>query len=445
MTSDNAFFAENEETRRCIAILTSDTSSTAQRNDALTKMRAILDKYLECPSLLDGYLEEMVSTLTNYAQAHLNDTSDGLSHVLSALYALSKVRGRKRIQRFFPHEAKHVEPVFLKLQQLDKTLGPSTFTTGPQSWESVYVLWIWMEMLSLVPFDCSVLSNDTLVPTLVVLAKSHLSLAGPIREAASSCLASWLNRPEKGSDEVDSFITWSHDDVLVEFQKSGNNIILVIGVLETLAKLLKCCTNNVIHLKMEPLWETALAVAESSNSTSSMILQRLLVKWFSRMACAYLPPRVASWRYQRGRRSLFDNVVQQVKQQTTIIEEKEKSHDDDGNDKLFYVPDQVEDAMGIVLQSLTDPSTVVRWAAAKGVGRITERLPAICAHDVLDYILELCRDPEKDTAWHGACLALAELARRGLLLPSRLPDVVPLIVKAIQVRAQWVLVYVDVL
>jgi hypothetical protein len=77
----------------------------------------------------------------------------------------------------------------------------------------------------------------------------------------------------------------------------------------------------------------------------------------------------------------------------------------------------------------------VRWSAAKGVGRMTERLPAICAHDVLDFILELCRDPERDHAWHGACLALAELARRGLLLPTRLGDVVPLVVKAIQVWA----------
>jgi tubulin-specific chaperone D len=90
----------------------------------------------------------------------------------------------------------------------------------------------------------------------------------------------------------------------------------------------------------------------------------------------------------------------------------------------------VEYAMGRIVQELSNTSTIVRWSAAKGVGRVTERLPSLCADDVLDAILLLFRDADQDRCWHGACLALAELARRGLLSPQRLPDMMPFLIQA---------------
>ena len=46
------------------------------------------------------------------------------------------------------------------------------------------------------------------------------------------------------------------------------------------------------------------------------------------------------------------------------------------------------------------------------------------ADDVVGSLLQLFSFRETDSAWHGGCLAVAELGRRGLLLPARLPDVV---------------------
>ena len=56
------------------------------------------------------------------------------------------------------------------------------------------------------------------------------------------------------------------------------------------------------------------------------------------------------------------------------------------------------------------------------IGRVTGRLPRELADEVVASIMELFTITETDGAWHGGCLALAELGRRGLLLPHRLAD-----------------------
>jgi hypothetical protein len=443
-SSETVLFSERQQALHCIATVTDETASKEARNDVLHKLRHIFDKYLECPTLLDPYLEEMVCLLASSARNRLESSEDNpfettpcLPHALSALYALCKVRGYKRVRQFLPHEVRDVEPVLRALQRMDTAPSSQCMSESvPVPWESLYVLWVWMGMLSLVPFDHTVLSEDSFLPSLLGLAKAHLSHAGPTRDAASSCLASWLSRPDLKTDLV-SFVDWSND-VLRSFEtnKSHDRAFVVMGVMQTLAGLVKNTTDRTSNLvEMERLWEPTIVVAAGQAAQGAMLLRKLLVKWFSRMGCSYLPPKVAAWRYQRGRRSLLENLNASNRSQSFPSSEDEQSDGiHDHQEDLFHVPDQVEDAMGFVLQSLADPSTVVRWSAAKGVGRMTERLPSICADDVLDAILALFRDTEKDHAWHGACLALAELARRGLLLPSRLDDVVPLVVRAIQVR-----------
>jgi hypothetical protein len=55
--------------------------------------------------------------------------------------------------------------------------------------------------------------------------------------------------------------------------------------------------------------------------------------------------------------------------------------------------------------------TLVRWTAAKGIGRITNRLPKELGDEVVQSVLQLFSVGEGDSAWHGGCFALAELAR----------------------------------
>lgn len=89
--------------------------------------------------------------------------------------------------------------------------------------------------------------------------------------------------------------------------------------------------------------------------------------------------------------------------------------------------ESLENIIDFLIENLRDKDTVVRWSAAKGLGRITSRLNSWMADDVVGAIIELFSPNESDNTWHGGCLTIGELSRRGLLLPKRLPDVFPII------------------
>jgi hypothetical protein len=538
-SSENTFFVEREEVFDLITSLSLQKSNSIDTQQicqdvALRRLRAILDKYLECPTLLDPHLESMVQQLILPARAIVHDlflsqfaadsedenndmNTDGgetdgneeksdqdiiivklsnLLHLLSATYAISKVRGRKYIQRLMPHDAVDVEPVLTMLRwfgwierQERGILGKTDHAQRvkipdciqmlqrqqseakdceAKLWESVHSLLTWLGIISLVPFDLhsidsslenvtnddgSVGSSITLVQSIVSTSASHLGDYGATRETAAACLASLLSRPDLQDLELEGFVEWSVQ-IMYLFrtgQRPGDSkatqllfpmpgetpsIFLVMGVLQTLVALVKTGhRSNLLSTEqklkgIEKLWEQSILVAESK-AAGSVVLRKLFAKLFARIGCAYLPPRVATWRYQRGKRSLVENLMMKGTESTQREAFTNINKSSPLSDDLFFVPDQVEDAADQLLRSLTDPATIVRWSAAKGIGRLTERLPAVCADDVLDAILKICSDLEQDRAWHGACLALAELARRGLLLPERLGEVIPIVVRAI--------------
>ena len=86
--------------------------------------------------------------------------------------------------------------------------------------------------------------------------------------------------------------------------------------------------------------------------------------------------------------------------------------------------------------------TVVRWSAAKGVARISERLPVEFTQQVVDTVIGLFSIHSiaiaslydmpaiAESTWHGACLSCAEFLRRGLIASDRLADAITWMIKA---------------
>ena len=78
----------------------------------------------------------------------------------------------------------------------------------------------------------------------------------------------------------------------------------------------------------------------------------------------------------------------------------------------------------------------MRWSAAKGTARVAERLPSDFTDQVLDTITGLFAIHSlaaanmydlpaiAESTWHGACLASAEMARRGLVAADKLTDLI---------------------
>ena len=106
------------------------------------------------------------------------------------------------------------------------------------------------------------------------------------------------------------------------------------------------------------------------------------------------------------------------------VEESDEDLEEDQYEKLEFI-------IQYLLDALKDDDNVVRWTAAKGIGRITMRLSKDFADQIVEQLTELFGKSTTDSAWHGGCLALAELCRRGLLMPDRLTSFVPVLEQAL--------------
>ena len=96
-----------------------------------------------------------------------------------------------------------------------------------------------------------------------------------------------------------------------------------------------------------------------------------------------------------------------------------------------------------VIKTYASQDTVVRWSAAKGVARISERLPGEFTRQVVDTVLGLFSIHSiaiaslydipalAESTWHGACLSCAELLRRGLIPHDRLAGAIDWMIKVI--------------
>ncbi|KAG0211199.1 hypothetical protein BGX28_008379 [Mortierella sp. GBA30] len=400
--------------------------------------------------LLDTALEEMVTIVITPVRKLVHDITIGdlkdqemNEHgdlVFFMLYLISNTRGYKTVVKFLPHEVADIEPAFEFLRMQDKRGRP---------WETRYILLIWLSLMCMIPFDLKSIDSQAtkasdripLVDQMMDTAKIYLDRAGKDRDGASLFLARLLTRKDTCTLYLPEFVEWSSSTL-----SSEPSSFQTIGILGTLCWIFKLGQREVLLPIAERLEEMLTFIESRNLFMSNSTIKKLIIKLSQRVGLCLLKPRVAAWRYQRGNRSLISNLgvdptqdtVRIDKGSTTLAEKTEEDED-------FDVPDEVETVIERLMNGLRDRDTIVRWSAAKGMGRMSSRLPKEMADDVVAGIFELFSEDvfqlpngEPDVSsvsehtWHGACLAVAELSRRGLLLPHRLTELIPWIILALK-------------
>jgi tubulin-specific chaperone D len=185
----------------------------------------------------------------------------------------------------------------------------------------------------------------------------------------------------------------------------------IAGLLATVANMLKAGSRKVVMGVVQDAFTNVTALGTTGELASNSLGRKLALKVLQRCALTLLDPLRMNSIAQNTMRQKRKGVVIHSEEDVEVLALTEMG--------MELLP-RIIDAL---LLGLCDGDTIVRWSAAKGLGRIAARLPSSCVEDVNQAILELFSPLQLDSGWQGACLAVAEVARQGLLPAQRLAKV----------------------
>ena len=107
----------------------------------------ICDSYQEQPHLVDPFLSELFDKLIKHVKDNIEkkENAQVIHEAFKYMYYLTKMRGYKTIVRHLPHENCDFEPLLALLASQDRT--------DVYTWQTRYMLLIWLSIVCMVPFD----------------------------------------------------------------------------------------------------------------------------------------------------------------------------------------------------------------------------------------------------------------------------------------------------
>ncbi|KAJ2648423.1 hypothetical protein IWW40_003958 [Coemansia sp. RSA 1250] len=449
-----------------------------EESERVERLIRIINSYQEQPMCLDPHLGRIVGQIIKVVQQYVyvfyDNTVDSKSAPISVtrfdgifdlLYILCKVRGYKIILRFFPHGVVDIEPVFATLWLFSADLNAT-------AWQSRYILLIWLSLLAMIPFDIesidsgianlpaisSISSNQSLIERWIGLGKLFLGKSGCEMEGAAVMLSRLLSRKDSGASFQPSFVKWAVQQIndaaspVINHPNDESKAVLPIesvlqinGTLRVLCHLFSAMTSPALIENQIPL---LLDIFSLDAFDHHSVTRKLISKAVQRLALLLLPVTVLEKRRVHARPSLRTNLSGNGADTVSSLCSTDPCTS--GEDSIDVdIPEEVELFVGILLQKLRDKDTIVRWSAAKGIGRITERLPLAFAQEIVTAVGDILKEETLRTedgridvsmtteySWHGSLLCLAELSRRGMLYPQALREIIPWVVRGLTFEIQ---------
>lgn len=440
-----------------------ERNRNATAETALRKLTTILDRYQEQNYLLDPYLEVIVEppvcalqqcTIEILKYADQNElpsqTLDDAQRLAKLLYHYTKVRGYKTILHFFPNTVDDLMPT---IGLLESTIEGQIHST----WEFRYIVLLWLSLVSMIPFDLikfdkepsNVSEKSSSLSTMARIeriGKHYLDSSGKERDAATVMLAKLYQRRDVREEQLQDFLRWSRSSLL---PPSSPPTFLATGILQTWCNIVKIVSVETLLPLIEPIdsllnmfsadaEEAAVASGGLNHIMAYSLRDNSIVNKFkAKMACRLAMKMLRP----RKRKTLFftANLSDQIG--TSRYDEEQTIKDDNGEDD---VPEVIDRYVALLIDALQDKDTVVRYSAAKGISRICSRLPNRFVEQIADEITGLfainvanIMSPKEDLSnvseftWQGCCIALAELARRGLLSSENLGEKMPWIERSL--------------
>ncbi|BGP58228.1 hypothetical protein JCM8202v2_005889 [Rhodotorula sphaerocarpa] len=348
----------------------------------LEALCAMLDEYQEQSYLLDPSLESMVSPLmATFRHTLQHAPSKRQAHVAKLLYWLCKVRGAKTVARLFPHDIQDLSMLVGILALAEGSASSSS--TGPErlhssTWETRYILLLWLSVCVRLPFSFSLLAPGT-ETKLVHMGVGWIGRSGKESDAAAEVLGQLYAR-----NDVD--LTGLLDRCESALTLDDSDPSIATALLSALALVLSTASANRLLGFFPRLYSLLAFLPDPDDGRAGASF----AKWRTKVA-----GRIALLRLQH--------------------------RDAEGS-----VPKEVEVIVGELLHGLSHPDTVPRYSAAKYLARLALQMPPDSAVEVMVAVLDVFEDALGEDARkagevkvQGACLAVGEMTRRGLL--ARLP------------------------